>query len=136
MQLALFCIFVYLIYKCIWCFLGEDDVHLRCRVSAKFTNLFGEDRNFFKNCCALVIRKCCVLFNAEYIYRIFAEIITEENSYIIDYRLYPRIIAVKYNMNRNERCSRFHTYTQGNRFSCAQPGSHLLQMCFCLLLYK
>lgn len=45
-------------------------------------NLFSEDRKFLENRGALVIRKLCVLLNAEYIYRTFAEIITEENSNI------------------------------------------------------
>lgn len=45
-------------------------------------NLFSEDKVFLENRGALVIRQLCVLLNAEYIYRTFAEIIAEETTNI------------------------------------------------------
>lgn len=45
-------------------------------------NLFSEDKVFLENRGALVIRQLCVLLNAEYIYRTFAEIIAEESTNI------------------------------------------------------
>ncbi|XP_067619606.1 protein VAC14 homolog [Eurosta solidaginis] len=41
-------------------------------------NLFGEEKKFLDNRASLIIRQLCVLLNAEYIYRTFAEIIDEE----------------------------------------------------------
>lgn len=42
-------------------------------------NLFQEEKPFLENRGSLIIRQLCVLLNAEYIYRTFAEIITNEN---------------------------------------------------------
>lgn len=42
-------------------------------------NLFSEEKPFLENRGSLIIRQLCVLLNAEYIYRTFAEIITNEN---------------------------------------------------------
>ncbi|EDV94566.1 protein VAC14 homolog [Drosophila grimshawi] len=41
-------------------------------------NLFSEEKLILENRASLIIRKLCVLLNAEYIYRTFAEIIAEE----------------------------------------------------------
>ncbi|XP_037026812.1 protein VAC14 homolog [Bradysia coprophila] len=41
-------------------------------------NLFSEEKPFLENRGSLIIRQLCVLLNAEFIYRTFAEIISEE----------------------------------------------------------
>ncbi|KAH8236575.1 hypothetical protein KR026_005984 [Drosophila bipectinata] len=41
-------------------------------------NLFSEEKLILENRASLIIRKLCVLLNAEYIYRTFAEIIADE----------------------------------------------------------
>lgn len=45
-------------------------------------NLFSEEKPFLENRGSLIIRQLCVLLNAEFIYRTFAEIILEETRNI------------------------------------------------------
>lgn len=45
-------------------------------------NLFSEEKQFLENRGSLIIRQLCVLLNAEFIYRTFAEIILEETRNI------------------------------------------------------
>ncbi|XP_017477393.1 PREDICTED: protein VAC14 homolog [Rhagoletis zephyria] len=54
-----------------------NKVHYR-KFLLSLINLFGEEKKFLDNRASLIIRQLCVLLNAEYIYRTFAEIIDEE----------------------------------------------------------
>lgn len=45
-------------------------------------NLFSEEKRFLENRGSLIIRQLCVLLNAEFIYRTFAEIILDETRNI------------------------------------------------------
>ncbi|XP_017076904.2 protein VAC14 homolog [Drosophila eugracilis] len=54
-----------------------DKSHYR-KFLLSLLNLFNEEKLILENRASLIIRKLCVLLNAEYIYRTFAEIIAEE----------------------------------------------------------
>ncbi|XP_034117781.1 protein VAC14 homolog [Drosophila nasuta] len=54
-----------------------DKTHYR-KFLLSLLNLFSEEKLILENRASLIIRQLCVLLNAEYIYRTFAEIIAEE----------------------------------------------------------